>query len=1129
MGKRISKSVLAALVSAVLLFALLPSGLLPAMAAEAAALQIGVVSDVHLFPEELVNSPRFLAAKVDFGKQFLQSEGILRSVLAALEEHAKKNGLKFVLLPGDLTKDGELPAHERLADMLKDFESRTGIQVAVVPGNHDINNGGGGLGSAHRYEPTSPEKYLELYQELGYDLPNLSRFIPAAGKKGGMLSYAADLGGRYRLIALDLCKYSDDQNGGRGDTHRTGGMLSAELLEWALNEIQAARRAGKTVIGMGHHNLMGHLGPQEKILLDFVVDDWFRVREALADAGMHYYFSGHIHNDDIGHAYSDSGELIYDISTASITGFPSTFREVRFTAEGSGSISAQVETFAVDCVLPVTANGVTYPSPYGKTSHKLSFGESNLQDFLLAMVSDTLRGVFGEMQGTGGVSVYLKSMGVDIEGMLDTVLQGGIRLGSIDIFTARNLTGFIDALLTQVDKAYVARPEYVIGLVNGVLDRLMGLQVSQYPSTRFYEEYGVGDPKRPGTLDDLASEVILYTYTRAGDAEKNKFLMDAISSFESGTLTDQLLEALIDIVLDDLLQNELLPTLKLELSPIFRRSLTRWTLGALLDGVLRLILWGDTSFSAVVDFVFNLGLLPWESLPDTVDTLMEAFWTESQSESFGAQLGEFLREFVIDKQDYDDLNVTLRYTGRKSVTATQAEFQLPTLLSQAVGEDPQTTRVISWFTKDSVKGTDIELTDAAGNSVLGSVKIEKATEAVERSYPGADLGLLGLFSIPRHLNRHSVTLSGLKPGKEYRFRVGDASRGWWSPEGVIRTANGGKTTTFLSFTDQQAQTEKQYARSWGELAAAALRKFPRAELIVSAGDQVDMGTSLKQWQWLFDTAQPVLRKLPLMPATGNHEDKEGAIGQYFSLDHLLPEQDGESGLYYAFDYNNIHFVILNTNDLENGRLSAAQLEWLRADMEANAADWNIFVFHKSIFSDGSHIKDSDVVELRKQLPPLFKELGADLVIMGHDHTYLRTETEGVKYITAGTSGVKFYNVQPPELTDLYFDRPEAAVEIDSPVFGAYITDNDTLTYEAYQLLDSGALEKIDSFSLRKESIEPFVAPAGWESGWESLNSIFPDTADGPATIVIIPLSLLLAAAAALLLLRKERQEPVPAL
>lgn len=87
-----------------------------------------------------------------------------------------------------------------------------------------------------------------------------------------------------------------------------------------------------------------------------------------------------------------------------------------------------------------------------------------------------------------------------------------------------------------------------------------------------------------------------------------------------------------------------------------------------------------------------------------------------------------------------------------------------------------------------------------------------------------------------------------------------------------------------------------------------------------------------QWQWLFNTGADRLMKTVLMPTAGNHEAKsEFAIDQNFILSNV-PKQDTSSGVYYSFDYNNAHFMVLNTNNLsEEQGLSKDQMEWLKQD------------------------------------------------------------------------------------------------------------------------------------------------------------------------------------------------------
>ena len=72
-------------------------------------------------------------------KEYNDLDSLIDNALDGVLRNAVESGENYVLIPGDLTKDGELASHEALAKKLEAFEEETGIQVLVIPGNHDIN------------------------------------------------------------------------------------------------------------------------------------------------------------------------------------------------------------------------------------------------------------------------------------------------------------------------------------------------------------------------------------------------------------------------------------------------------------------------------------------------------------------------------------------------------------------------------------------------------------------------------------------------------------------------------------------------------------------------------------------------------------------------------------------------------------------------------------------------------------------------------------------------------------------------------------------------------------------------------------------------------------------------------
>lgn len=144
--KKHLKSTLAILLAVVLIAVAVPFGAF-ARTVETAPVTFGVMSDTHYYPRSLMPADgdeqgwetfnEFCRVK---GKQFPQTGGLIDAALAAMAQDVKDKGLKYVLIPGDLTKDSETEAHKGIAAKLEQFEKDTGAQVLVINGNHDINN-----------------------------------------------------------------------------------------------------------------------------------------------------------------------------------------------------------------------------------------------------------------------------------------------------------------------------------------------------------------------------------------------------------------------------------------------------------------------------------------------------------------------------------------------------------------------------------------------------------------------------------------------------------------------------------------------------------------------------------------------------------------------------------------------------------------------------------------------------------------------------------------------------------------------------------------------------------------------------------------------------------------------------
>ena len=138
-------------------------------------------------------------------------------------------------------------------------------------------------------------------------------------------------------------------------------------------------------------------------------------------------------------------------------------------------------------------------------------------------------------------------------------------------------------------------------------------------------------------------------------------------------------------------------------------------------------------------------------------------------------------------------------------------------------------------------------------------------------------------------------------------------------------------------------------------------------------------------------------KQKIVAATGNHDYLVG-IGRfdtYFSIGQWT-----RSYVYQA--KSGVDFFILDsTPGLTSKKFRTAQLDWLTAELAKSKANFKVVVLHHPPYSSAKH--GSTRVY---QWP--YADLGADLVLSGHDHTYERIIRRGGIYVVNGTGGAKLY-------------------------------------------------------------------------------------------------------------------------
>lgn len=1075
-----------------------------AFAADTASnLNLGIISDTHYFAPEKISGS--MASFIEFSKLNNSSTYVANAAvdcaLATFKEQAAKGELDFVLVPGDLTRNGEKAGHLAFAAKLRSFEKETGIPVYVINGNHDINNPRAARYDGEKYvedTPTTQEDFREIYREFGYD-EALSTYTPPKGAKAGALSYTANLGDKYRLIALDGGRYTADNTDKGDDVQETAGSFTEDLLKWAVNECKKAEAEGRIVIGMNHFNIVPHFDTEADLFQAFVLKEWERMADTLADAGMHYMVSGHLHSHDVAEYVSDNGEKITDIATASLINYPNMFRTLKFSAVNTKNVKCEYISHDIDETIPVVINGEEQPKPFKNQCFGVNFGAGGVKSFVMNLLEYQLKYGFGaDAKEAGGLYSYLMNA-IDLDKILNDAI-GNETLGGISSAAVKSL---LFSICTQVDKIYLSDPDSTLEIIEPMVDHLLDTVISDVPCTKFKDTLGFCSKGDKGTIGDLASTVLAYHYANNEDPEDDAFLNDALNRFKNHKNGEIIVDALFTVILDELLQDEILKKIKIDPISLGINGENGETIQGIVDtifGSLGIEIEG-IGLSDIISLILGTGVIGDSTkLSDAVYALLGDYLTQSQYDIIDEEFYRILKDFTHDENPAKqaDYNGFANYTGKSAVPATTENMRKPSNIAITFGNDSAGTKNISYYTKYSLTRTDIQIvpySEKPDFSKGSTVKFKSSVknELVERHYSCIDLGFIGIIEHPIYINRHTISVSGLEAGKKYSYRVGDASKGWWSEPAVLETADNGTAFSFMHATDPQSVTDMQYENNWAAMLGTAFKNH-NAQFILSTGDMVDNGGNFRHWQKMFNTASNTLTSTTLMAATGNHEAKEdfAQVNNYYFTG--LPKQDTSSGVYYSFDYNTAHFAVLNTNDLNSdGTLSDIQLQWLKDDMAASDKAWKFVALHKAPYSNGAHFDDDDVKALRSQFATLMPELGIDIVFQGHDHVYMRTdvlkgneiqETEtqtlkyngleytskikpdGTVYSINGTAGIKHYTPKSEEETKNAFPTPEAVVDIQLPTYSYIQIDGGNLYFDSYAV-EKGKETRIDSFAISK--------------------------------------------------------------
>ena len=345
-------------------------------------------------------------------------------------------------------------------------------------------------------------------------------------------------------------------------------------------------------------------------------------------------------------------------------------------------------------------------------------------------------------------------------------------------------------------------------------------------------------------------------------------------------------------------------------------------------------------------------------------------------------------------------------------------------LRHIVTADPTCSRTIMWQSDELQKDARIEYR-RHGMEGAGWCRA---------SYEYVTLAEQHFFIYTSHLER-------LEPETLYDYRIvaGDAASAWQS----FRTAGYGPMRAIIVC---DSQCGNDYG-DWKRTIHAAASKCPQANFIADIGDLVDNGQSGWQWDGWYSGISDLLPRYLFVPVMGNHEcydlDWKNCLPEGYLHQFCSPVNGSQKflGYYYSFNYGPAHFLVLNTqfHELDGIRpgLLKEQLSWMKEDLALDKHPWRIVFMHKDILSYNEYNpytgKDGGLNDIAHDFMGSFEELGIDLVLTGHMHTYrnrghiygFQSSDHGPVYVLCGLSGNARYDVPlDPEFDKVSAPQPE---------------------------------------------------------------------------------------------------------
>ena len=291
-----------------------------------------VISDIHYFSPKLTDGKRAYELRSGSDQKCLLESGSI--VDAAFEKLKNDKDVDFILIPGDLSDDGEICSHLELTEKLSELNKYKPVYVTTA--THDFCCDG----NAREYFGDEERPHTDT-ADVAFLRKNYARFgEERADEKyeifNGLCSYIAKVSDGVTLFALN-----DDQSG------KNSSGYDDEHFEWIISRMRRAKENGDTVIAMQHHVVVPHF---TNLLTKggICCGERQKVAEKFAESGTDLLFVGHSHWQNITEYEADNGNTMTQINVGSLCGYPAPIFKVCIDGDKIEMHTEYVESFSYD-------------------------------------------------------------------------------------------------------------------------------------------------------------------------------------------------------------------------------------------------------------------------------------------------------------------------------------------------------------------------------------------------------------------------------------------------------------------------------------------------------------------------------------------------------------------------------------------------------------------------------------------------------------------------------------------------------------------------------------------------------------------------------------------------------------